>query len=76
MDLSGSNTLLLPNRNLDWGYAKIDLGGSYKLLPWLNIYGQAENLTNNQHIAPIGYPSLPFNFRLGLRFAWTKASSQ
>ena len=28
---------------------------------------QAENLLNDQHIAPIGYPSLPFNFRLGLR---------
>jgi iron complex outermembrane receptor protein/vitamin B12 transporter len=76
MDTSGGNTLLLPNRNLDWGYAKLDLGASYKLLPWLNIYGQAENLTDNQHIAPIGYPSLPFNVRAGLRIEWTKATSQ
>ena len=72
----GGNTLLLPNRNLDWGYAKLDLGASYKLLPWLKIYGQAENLTDNQHIAPIGYPSLPFNVRAGLRIEWTKASNQ
>jgi iron complex outermembrane receptor protein/vitamin B12 transporter len=34
-----------------------------------------ENLTNSRHIAPIGYPSLPFNFRTGLRFALGKESS-
>jgi iron complex outermembrane receptor protein/vitamin B12 transporter len=72
----GGNTLLLPNRNLDWGYAKLDLGGSYKLLKWLNVYAQAENLTDNQHIAPIGYPSMPFTLRTGLRIEWTKAPRQ
>jgi iron complex outermembrane receptor protein/vitamin B12 transporter len=76
MDAYGGNTLLLPNRNLDWGYAKLDLGGSYKLLSWLNVYGQAENLTDSRHIAPIGYPSLPFNFRAGLRIEWTKTSGR
>jgi iron complex outermembrane receptor protein/vitamin B12 transporter len=76
MDAYGGNTLLLPNRNLDWGYAKLDLGGSYKLLSWLNVYGQAENLTDSRHIAPIGYPSLPFNFRVGLRIEWTKTSGR
>jgi iron complex outermembrane receptor protein/vitamin B12 transporter len=66
-DLEQGNSLLLPNRNLDFAFAKIDFGGSYQLFTRLAIYGQAENLTNDQHIAPIGYPSLPFNFRLGLR---------
>lgn len=66
-DATGGNSLLLPNRNLDFGYAKLDLGGSYQLLSWLGIYGQAENLTNNQHMAPIGYPSLPMNFRAGVK---------
>jgi iron complex outermembrane receptor protein/vitamin B12 transporter len=75
-DLNGGNSLLLPNRNLDWGYAKLDLGGSFKLLPWLKLYGQAENLTDSRHIAPIGYPSLPFNVRAGLRIEWTKAVHQ
>jgi iron complex outermembrane receptor protein/vitamin B12 transporter len=69
----GGNSLLLPNRNLDWGYAKLDLGGSYNLFNWLKVYGQAENLTDSRHIAPIGYPSLPFNIRAGLRIEWTKA---
>jgi len=75
-DLNGLNSLLLPNRNLDSGYAKLDLGASVKLLSWLSIYGQAENLTDNQHIAPIGYPSLPFNFHVGLRIELGKMSSR
>ncbi|MGA2349754.1 MAG: TonB-dependent receptor plug domain-containing protein [Terracidiphilus sp.] len=75
-DQTGGNTLLLPNRNLDWGYAKLDLGASYKLLSWLSIYGQAENLTDNTHIAPIGYASLPFNLHAGLRIEWTKTGKQ
>jgi iron complex outermembrane receptor protein/vitamin B12 transporter len=75
-DLNGGNSLLLPNRNLDHGYAKLDLGGSYELFSWLGIYAQAENLTSNQHIAPIGYPSLPMNFRTGLRMRWGKGSGR
>ncbi len=70
------DSLLLPNRNLDYGYAKLDLGASYKLLSWLGIYAQAENLTDNQHIAPIGYPSLPITIRTGLRVDLGKGSSR
>ena len=73
-DANGGNSLLLPNRNLDYGFAKIDLGGSYEWKPWLGFYGIAENLTSNQHIGPIGYPSLPFNFRTGMRVQWGKGS--
>jgi iron complex outermembrane receptor protein/vitamin B12 transporter len=73
-DANGGNSLLLPNRNLDYGFAKLDLGGSYQLLSWLSLYGQADNLTNNQHIAPLGYPSLPMNFRAGLKAALGKGS--
>jgi iron complex outermembrane receptor protein/vitamin B12 transporter len=75
LDANYGNTLLLPNRNLDWGYAKLDLGASFKLLTWLSVYGQTENLTSNRHIAPIGYPSLPFTYRAGLRIQWTKAGN-
>jgi vitamin B12 transporter len=75
-DASGTNPngLLLPNRNLDFGYAKLDLGGSYQLLSWMDVYAQADNLLNNQHIAPIGYPSLPFTVRGGLRLRWGPGS--
>jgi vitamin B12 transporter len=61
---------------LDFGYAKADIGGSYKLLSWLDVYVQMENLTGNEHIAPIGYISLPTNFRAGVRIALGKGSSR
>jgi iron complex outermembrane receptor protein/vitamin B12 transporter len=67
-DPSGSNILLLPNRNLDHAYAKIDLGGAFNITKWLGIYAQLDNLLSQQHITPIGYTSLPLNARLGLRF--------
>jgi vitamin B12 transporter len=73
-DIDGGNSLLLPNRNLDFGYAKVDAGASYDLLSWLGIYARAENLTNSQHIAPIGYPSLPLTARLGLKIQWGPGS--
>lgn len=73
-DLQQGNSLVLPNRNLDFGYAKLDLGGSYQWFTWLDVYAQAENLLDNQHIAPIGYSSLPFTLRTGLRFRWGPGS--
>ncbi len=72
-DINGGNSLLLPNRNLDPGYAKLDIGASYQFLSWLGVYGLAENLTDNQHIAPIGYINLPFNVRAGLKLQWGKS---
>jgi iron complex outermembrane receptor protein/vitamin B12 transporter len=64
------NALLLPNRNLDHGYVGLDLGGSYRVLSWLTLQAQANNLLSNQHMAPIGYPSMPMNFRSGIRIDW------
>jgi vitamin B12 transporter len=75
-DAFGGNSLLLPNRNLDYGYAKVDLGGSFQVLPWMDVFAQAENLLNNQRIAPVGYPSPPFTIRTGLRLRWGPGSSR
>lgn len=72
-DASFGNSLLLPNRNLNQSYAKLDVGAVYQVLPWLGIYTQIDNLLSDQHISPIGYPSLPFNYRTGLRFALGKS---
>ena len=66
------NSLILPNRNLDQAYAKLDAGVVYQIMPWLGIYTQLDNLLSSQHIGPIGYTSLPFNFRVGLRFTLGK----
>ncbi len=66
-DLNGGNTLLLPNRDLDFGYAKLDLGGTYAWKHGLTLFAQFDNLLNNQHIGPIGFPALPLTFRTGLK---------
>jgi iron complex outermembrane receptor protein/vitamin B12 transporter len=75
-DAYGGNSLLLPNRNIDHGYAKLDLGGSFQVFHWMDVFAQAENLINDQHIAPIGYPSLPFTVRTGLRLRWGPGSNR
>jgi iron complex outermembrane receptor protein/vitamin B12 transporter len=72
-DENGGNSLLLPNRNLDPGYVKLDLGVSYQLLSWLGVYEQIKNATDNQHAAPIGYVSLPVSVQTGLKLQWGKA---
>ncbi len=64
---SFDNSLLLPNRDLDHGYVQLDLGGVYQLQRKVSIFAQLDNLLNDQHIAPIGYPSLPLTVRAGLK---------
>jgi vitamin B12 transporter len=71
-DANFGNSLLLPNRNLDYGYAKLDFGAVCQVRPWIAVYTQIDNVVSNQHIGPIGYPSLPFNIRTGLRLALGK----
>jgi iron complex outermembrane receptor protein/vitamin B12 transporter len=73
-DAQGGNSLLLPNRNLDYGFARIDVGGSYQWKPWLGFYAIAENLTSSQHTGPIGYPTLPFSVRSGVKLQWGRES--
>jgi vitamin B12 transporter len=66
-DLQHGNTLLLPNRNLDFGYAKLDLSGLFALTSRVTAFTQLDNLLSQQHIGPIGYPGLPFTIRAGLK---------
>jgi len=66
-DLAGGNSLLLPNRNLDFGYAKVNVNEAYAVTPRLSVFMQIDNLLNQQHIAPIGYPSMPATVRFGLK---------
>jgi iron complex outermembrane receptor protein/vitamin B12 transporter len=66
-DLNGGNTLLLPNRDLDFGYVKLDISATYALKHGFTYFAELNNLLNDQHIGPIGYPGLPLTFRTGLR---------
>jgi len=66
-DFNGGNTLLLPNKDLDFGYAKLDINGTYAINRHLSVFTELGNLLSQQHIGPIGYPGLPFTVRAGLK---------
>ena len=61
------SSLLLPNRNLDHGFAKLDLGLTYSATRRVQAFTQLDNLLSQQHLGPIGYPGLPFTVRAGLK---------
>ena len=61
------NSLLLPNRNLAFGYTKLDANVTYQLRPSFAVFSQAENLLNNQRIGAFGYPGLPLTVRAGIK---------
>ncbi|MDE3104154.1 MAG: TonB-dependent receptor [Acidobacteriota bacterium] len=66
-DMNFGNSLVLPNRNLDYGYAKLDTSLTYAATRRITVFTQLNNLLNQQHIGPIGYPSLPFTVQAGLK---------
>jgi len=66
-DINLGNTLVLPNRDLDFGYAKLDANFTYAVKPRVTVFTQLDNLLGQQHIGPIGYPGLPFTVRAGLK---------
>lgn len=66
-DKDGGTSLLLPNRNLDSAYQKVDLGGSYQVNRALGVYAELQNVLSQRYDEAFGYPALPFTFRSGLR---------
>jgi iron complex outermembrane receptor protein/vitamin B12 transporter len=69
-DSNGGNTLLLPNRNLDAAYQRLDLTASYQASPHLSFEGDLQNLLNEHYSEAFGYPSLPFTFRMGIKVSF------
>jgi iron complex outermembrane receptor protein/vitamin B12 transporter len=61
------NSMLLPNRDLDKAYQKVDLSGSYQFHPLLSGYASIENLFDQHYEASFGFPSLPLSARVGLK---------
>jgi iron complex outermembrane receptor protein/vitamin B12 transporter len=58
---------VLPNRDLDFGYAKLDANFVYAVKARISVFSELDNLLGQQHIGPIGYPALPFTVRAGLK---------
>jgi vitamin B12 transporter len=67
-DANYGNTLLLPNRNLNPSYQKVDLSGRYAVRPWVSVYTSMENLLSEHYTPAFGLPALPFQIRAGLTF--------
>lgn len=61
------NSLLLPNRNLDAGYADVNLHAGIRVRSSLELFTNIENLLNQHYDAAFGFPSLPFSVRAGVR---------
>jgi vitamin B12 transporter len=66
-DVNLGNSLVMPNRDLDFGYVKLDLSATYAVQPRVTVFLQFDNLLNDQHIGPIGYSGLPLTVRAGLK---------
>lgn len=70
LDANGGSTLLLPNHNLDPAYQNLGLTVHYRVNRHVSSYTVMDNLLSQHYQQVLGYPSLPFNFRTGLQFAW------
>jgi iron complex outermembrane receptor protein/vitamin B12 transporter len=66
-DANGGNSLLLPNRNLDGSYQRLELSADYRINAHLTTYANLQNLLNQSDYEAFGYPALPFTIRGGVR---------
>jgi iron complex outermembrane receptor protein/vitamin B12 transporter len=69
-DQYGGNTMLLPNRNLDAAYQRIDVTGSYQVNRFVQMYSVVQNLLSEHYAEAFGYPALPFTFRSGIKLTF------
>jgi vitamin B12 transporter len=63
-------TMLLPNRNLDGSYERLDLSGGYQVTPRLTAYANIQNLLSEHYVQAFGFPALPFTFRSGIKITF------
>jgi vitamin B12 transporter len=66
-DANFGPTLLLPNRNLDGAYQRLDLSGGYQVTSHVTAYANIQNLLSEHYAEAFGFPSLPFTFRSGFK---------
>jgi iron complex outermembrane receptor protein/vitamin B12 transporter len=69
-DAAGDSNLLLPNRNLDGAYQRLELTADYRVNTHLTTYANLQNLLNEHYQEAFGYPALPFNLRGGFKFTF------
>jgi iron complex outermembrane receptor protein/vitamin B12 transporter len=59
-------SLLLPNKDLAAGYAKVDVSGSYLIHPMLRWFLSVENVLNQEYQPASGFPAIPAAVRTGV----------
>jgi iron complex outermembrane receptor protein/vitamin B12 transporter len=65
-DQDFGNSMLLPNKDMDAAYQKVDVSGSYRIHPRLRAYLGLENAFDQHYEAASGFPALPRTARAGL----------
>ena len=68
LDSNFGNTLLLPNRNLDSAYQRLDLSGDFRLNRHVSLFTSMENLLSQKYNLNFGFPALPLTVRAGAKF--------
>jgi outer membrane cobalamin receptor len=51
-------------------YQRLDLGGSYALNPFIDLFARVDNLLNHKYEDVMGYTSLRRNALLGMNVRW------
>ena len=69
-DADFKQTMLLPNRNLDGAYQRLDLSGGYQVTSRLTAYANIQNLLSEHYAQTFGFPSLPFTFQSGIKITF------
>lgn len=59
-------SMLLPNKDLAAGYAKVDVSGSYRIHPMLRWFVSVENVLNQKYHPASGFPAIPAAVRTGV----------
>jgi vitamin B12 transporter len=75
-DSEFGNSLLLPNRNLDGAYQRLELGGGYQITRSLNAYTDIQNLLSEHYSEGFGFPALPLTVRAGIKISFGGESWQ
>ena len=69
-DKDYGNSMLLPNRNLDGAYQRLELTADYRLTRRITGYVNVQNLLNESYSEAFGFPALPINLRSGFKFTF------
>jgi vitamin B12 transporter len=59
------NSMLLPNHDLDAGYARIDVTGAYAVRPRVKLFLAVDNALDQSYAPVFGYPALTRTLRAG-----------